>query len=141
MNISEYPETDEQINLWNSYLNSKKIYPIELIVNKNSKNYHILQKIFKTLKLDRIEPKNFIKTYIDAKTRNDINYFVLTMTNLFLSHKVNKSLSEGQSIKSARTQTVARILCLSFSNPKMTEEENFKNLKKIVREKTKNIRI
>ena len=141
MNISEYPETDEQINLWNSYLNSKKIYPIELIVNKNSKNYHILQKIFKTLKLDRIEPKNFIKTYIDAKTRNDINYFVLTMTNLFLSHKVNKSLSEGQSIKSARTQTVARILCLSFSNPKMTEEENFKNLKKIVREKTKEIRI
>ena len=141
MNISEYPETDEQINLWNSYLNSKKIYPIELIVNKNSKNYHILQKIFKTLKLDRIEPKNFIKTYIDAKTRNDINYFVLTMTNLFLSHKVNKSLSEGQSIKSARTQTVARILCLSFSNPKMTEEENFKNLKKIVREKTKDIRV
>tara|TARA_Y100001936_G_scaffold57077_1_gene56038 strand:+ start:562 stop:987 length:426 start_codon:yes stop_codon:yes gene_type:complete len=141
MNISEYPETDEQINLWNSYLNSKKIYPIELIVNKNSKNYHILQKIFKTLKLDRIEPKNFIKTYIDAKTRNDINYFVLTMTNLFLSHKVNKSLSEGQSIKSARTQTVARILCLSFSDPKITEEENFKNLKKIVREKTKNIRI
>tara|TARA_Y100001970_G_C13967300_1_gene716299 strand:- start:278 stop:703 length:426 start_codon:yes stop_codon:yes gene_type:complete len=140
MNISEYPETDEQINLWNSYLNSKKIYPIELIVNKNSKNYHILQKIFKTLKLDRIEPKNFIKTYIDAKTRNDINYFVLTMTNLFLSHKVNKSLSEGQSIKSARTQTVARILCLSFSDPKITEEENFKNLKKIVREKTKNIR-
>ena len=141
MNISEYPETDEQINLWNSYLNSKKIYPIELIVNKNSKNYHILQKIFKTLKLDRIEPKNFIKTYTDAKTRNDINYFVLTMTNLFLSHKVNKSLSEGQSIKSARTQTVARILCLSFSDPKITEEENFKNLKKIVREKTKNIRI
>ena len=141
MNISEYPETDEQINLWNSYLNSKKIYPIELIVNKNSKNYHILQKIFKTLKLDRIEPKNFIKTYIDAKTRNDINYFVLTMTNLFLSHKVNKSLSEGQSIKSARTQTVARILCLSFSDPKITEEENFKNLKKIVREKTKDIRI
>ena len=141
MNISEYPETDEQINLWNSYLNSKKIYPIELIVNKNSKNYHILQKIFKTLKLDRIEPKNFIKTYIDAKTRNDINYFVLTMTNLFLSHKVNKSLSEGQSIKSARTQTVARILCLSFSDPKITEEENFKNLKKIVREKTKDIRV
>tara|TARA_B100000575_G_scaffold59935_1_gene45465 strand:+ start:66 stop:491 length:426 start_codon:yes stop_codon:yes gene_type:complete len=141
MNIREYPETDEQINLWNSYLNSKKIYPIELIINKNNKNYYILKKIFKTLELDRIEPKNFIKIYINAKTKNDINYFILTMTRLFLSHKVNKSLSEGQSIKSARTQTVARMLCLSFGNPKLTEDENFKNLKKIVREKTKNIRI
>ncbi len=141
MNIREYPETDEQINLWNSYLNSKKIYPIELIINKNNKNYYILKKIFKTLELDRIEPKNFIKIYINAKTKNDINYFILTMTRLFLSHKVNKSLSEGQSIKSARTQTVARMLCLSFGNPKLTEDENFKNLKKIVKEKTKNIRI
>ena len=141
MNIREYPETDEQINLWNSYLNSKKIYPIELIINKNNKNYFILKKIFKTLELDRIEPKNFIKIYINAKTKNDINYFILTMTRLFLSHKVNKSLSEGQSIKSARTQTVARMLCLSFGNPKLTEDENFKNLKKIVKEKTKNIRI
>ena len=141
MNISEYPDTDDKINLWNNYLNSKKIYPIELIINKNNKNYHILQKIFNTLELDKIKPKNFIKTYIEAKTKNDINYFVVTMTDLFLSHKVNKSLSEGQSIKSARTQTVARILCLSFRDPKITEEQNFKNMKKLVREITKDIRI
>tara|TARA_B100000579_G_scaffold309266_1_gene258913 strand:+ start:395 stop:820 length:426 start_codon:yes stop_codon:yes gene_type:complete len=141
MNISEYPDTDDKINLWNNYLNSKKIYPIELIINKNNKNYHILQKIFNTLELDKIKPKNFIKTYIEAKTKNDINYFVVTMTDLFLTHKVNKSLSEGQSIKSARTQTVARILCLSFHDPKITEEQNFKNMKKLVREITKDIRI
>ena len=63
------------------------------------------------------------------------------MTNLFLSHKVNKSLSEGQSIKSARTQTVTRLLCLSFASPQKTDNENFKNLKKIVRENTKEMRI
>ena len=48
---------------------------------------------------------------------------------------------EGQSIKSARTQTVARILCLSFSDPKLSSESNFKNLKKVVRECTKDIRM
>ena len=63
------------------------------------------------------------------------------MTELFVSHKVNKSLSEGQSIKSARTQTVARILCLSFSDPEKSNETNFKDLKKIVRECTKDIRV
>ena len=63
------------------------------------------------------------------------------MTDLFLSHKVNKSLSEGQSIKSARTQTVARLLCLSFGSPQKTDNENFKHLKKIVRENTKDMRI
>ena len=70
-----------------------------------------------------------------------MNHFVKIMTNLFMSHKVNKSLSEGQSIKSARTQTVARILCLSFNDPNKTEEENFKDMKKIVRACTKDIRV
>ena len=141
MNLEKYPHTDEEINIWNNFLNRNKIYPIELLVNKNNKNFINLQKIFKTLKLDRVKPIVFIESYINAKTKNDINYFVKIMTNLFMSHKVNKSLSEGQSIKSARTQTVARILCLSFNDPNKTEEENFKDMKKIVRACTKDIRV
>ena len=141
MNLEKYPLTDEEINIWNNFLNRNKIYPIELLVNKNNKNFINLQKIFKTLKLDRVKPIVFIETYINAKTKNDINHFVKIMTNLFMSHKVNKSLSEGQSIKSARTQTVARILCLSFNDPNKTEEENFKDMKKIVRACTKDIRV
>ena len=141
MNLEKYPLTDEEINIWNNFLNRNKIYPIELLVNKNNKNFINLQKIFKTLKLDRVKPIVFIESYINAKTKNDINHFVEIMTNLFMSHKVNKSLSEGQSIKSARTQTVARILCLSFNDPNKTEEENFKDMKKIVRACTKDIRV
>ena len=141
MNLEKYPLTDEEINIWNNFLNRNKIYPIELLVNKNNKNFINLQKIFKTLKLDRVKPIVFIESYINAKTKNDINHFVEIMTNLFMSHKVNKSLSEGQSIKSARTQTVARILCLSLNDPNKTEEENFKDMKKIVRACTKDIRV
>ena len=141
MTLDKYPKNDEQIIQWNNYINSKKIYPIELLINKKNKNYEHLQKIFKTLILDEISPENFIKVYIKAKTKNDIVFFIRTMTDLFLSHKVNKSLSEGQSIKSARTQTVARLLCLSFGSPQKTDNENFKHLKKIVRENTKEMRI
>ena len=141
MSIKYYPCKEEEIILWNSYLNKNKIYPIELLMNRNGKNYHNLQKIFKTLKLDRIKPQDFIETYIAAKAKNNMNDFALVMTNLFMSHKVNKSLSEGQSIKSARTQTVARILCLSFSDPNMSEDENFKVMKKNVRACTKDIRV
>lgn len=137
----EYPSTDKQILLWNSYLNSKRFCPIELLINKKNKNFNNLQKIFKTLALDNIQPKIFINTYIDAKKKNNIEHFVLSMTNLFMSHKVNKALSEGQSIKSARTQTVARILTLSFSNTNKSEDENFKNMKNTVRSITKDIRI
>ena len=137
----EYPSTDKQILLWNSYLNSKRFCPIELLINKKNKNFNNLQKIFKTLALDNIQPKIFINTYIDAKKKNNIEHFVLSMTNLFMSHKVNKALSEGQSIKSARTQTVARILALSFSNANKSEDENFKNMKNTVRSITKDIRI
>ena len=93
------------------------------------------------MSLDKIKPDEFINVYLDAKTESNINYFILKMTRLFISHKVNKSLSEGQSIKSARTQTVARILCLSFSDPEKSNELNFKNLKKVVRECTKDMRV
>ena len=53
MNLEKYPLTDEEINIWNNFLNRNKIYPIELLVNKNNKNFINLQKIFKTLKLNR----------------------------------------------------------------------------------------
>ena len=141
MIIKEYPSTDEEINIWNKCLNKNKIYPMELLVNKDNKNFRNLQKIFKTLKLDKVKPSDFIESYIDAKITNDVDYFIYVMTKLFMSHKVNKSLSEGQSIKSARTQTVARLACLSFSNPNKSEEENFKNMKKTVRGCTKDIRV
>ena len=140
---NDYPNLsfDEDINLWNKNLKQRDIFPIELIIDKKNKNFSNLKKIFNTLSLDKIKPDNFINVYLDAKRESDINYFILKMTNLFISHKVNKSLSEGQSIKSARTQTVARILCLSFSDPTLSSESNFKNLKKVVRECTKNIRM
>jgi len=140
---NDYPNLsfDEDINLWNKNLKQRDIFPIELIIDKKNKNFSNLKKIFNTLSLDKIKPDNFINVYLDAKRESDINYFILKMTNLFISHKVNKSLSEGQSIKSARTQTVARILCLSFSDPKLSSESNFKNLKKVVRECTKDIRM
>jgi len=140
---NDYPNLsfDEDINLWNKNLKQRDIFPIELIIDKKNKNFSNLKKIFNTLSLDKIKPDDFINVYLDAKRESDINYFILKMTNLFISHKVNKSLSEGQSIKSARTQTVARILCLSFSDPKLSSESNFKNLKKVVRECTKNIRM
>ena len=140
---NDYPNLsfDEDINLWNKNLKQRDIFPIELIIDKKNKNFSNLKKIFNTLSLDKIKPDDFINVYLDAKRESDINYFILKMTNLFISHKVNKSLSEGQSIKSARTQTVARILCLSFSDPKLSCESNFKNLKKVVRECTKNIRM
>ena len=140
---NDYPNLsfDEDINLWNKNLKQRDIFPIELIIDKKNKNLSNLKKIFNTLSLDKIKPDDFINVYLDAKRESDINYFILKMTNLFISHKVNKSLSEGQSIKSARTQTVARILCLSFSDPKLSSESNFKNLKKVVRECTKNIRM
>lgn len=140
---NDYPNLsfDEDINLWNKNLKQRDIFPIELIIDKKNKNFSNLKKIFNTLSLDKIKPDNFINVYLDATRESDINYFILKMTNLFISHKVNKSLSEGQSIKSARTQTVARILCLSFSDPKLSSESNFKNLKKVVRECTKDIRM
>lgn len=140
---NDYPNLsfDEDINLWNKNLKQRDIFPIELIIDKKNKNFSNLKKIFNTLSLDKIKPDDFINVYLDAKRESDINYFILKMTNLFISHKVNKSLSEGQSIKSARTQTVARILCLSFSDPKLSSESNFKNLKKVVRECTKDIRM
>ena len=143
MFLNNYPNlnSDEDIILWNKYLKKKNIFPIELLIDKNSKNLSNLKKIFNTLSLDRIKPDDFINAYLDAKTKSDINYFILKMTDLFVSHKVNKSLSEGQSIKSARTQTVARILCLSFSDHEKSNETNFKDLKKIVRECTKDIRV
>ena len=46
MNLEKYPHTDEEINIWNGYLNRNKIYPIELLINKNNKNYINLQRIF-----------------------------------------------------------------------------------------------
>jgi hypothetical protein len=140
---NDYPNLsfDEDINLWNKNLKQRDIFPIELIIDKKNKNFSNLKKIFNTLSLDKIKPDDFINVYLDAKRESNINYFILKMTNLFISHKVNKSLSEGQSIKSARTQTVARILCLSFSDPKLSSESNFKNLKKVVRECTKDIRM
>ena len=141
MIIKKYPKSDEQIESWNNYINSKKICPLELLINKNNNNFSSLQKIFRTLSLDNIKPEIFIDTYISAKKNNNIDYFVLCMTQLFMSHKINNALSEGQSIKSARTQTVARLLALSFSDTKKTESENFKNMKIIVRNITKNIRI
>ncbi len=141
MIIKKYPKSDEQIKSWNNYINSKKICPLELLINKNNNNFSSLQKIFRTLSLDNIKPEIFIDTYISAKKNNNIDYFVLCMTQLFMSHKINNALSEGQSIKSARTQTVARLLALSFSDTKKTEFENFKNMKIIVRNITKNIRI
>ena len=141
MIIKKYPKSDEQIESWNNYINSKKICPLELLINKNNNNFSSLQKIFRTLSLDNIKPEIFIDTYISAKKNNNIDYFVLCMTQLFMSHKINNALSEGQSIKSARTQTVARLLALSFSDTKKTESENFKNMKIIVRNITKNIRM
>ena len=140
MIIKKYPKSDEQIKFWNNYINSKKICPLELLINKNNNNFSSLQKIFRTLSLDNIKPEIFIDTYISAKKNNNIDYFVLCMTQLFMSHKINNALSEGQSIKSARTQTVARLLALSFSDSEKTEAENFKNMKAIVRNITKNIR-
>ena len=71
MIIKEYPSTDEEINIWNKYLNKNKIYPMELLVNKDNKNFSNLQKIFKTLKLDKVKPSDFIESYIDAKITND----------------------------------------------------------------------
>ena len=141
MAIKKYPDSDKQIKSWNNYINSKKICPLELLINKNNNNFSNLQKIFRTLALDNIKPEIFIDTYISAKKNNNIEYFILCMTQLFMSHKINNALSEGQSIKSARTQTVARLLALSFSDSKKTESENFKNMKTIVRNVTKNIRI
>tara|TARA_B100000035_G_scaffold188712_1_gene161119 strand:- start:605 stop:1030 length:426 start_codon:yes stop_codon:yes gene_type:complete len=141
MNIDNYPITEKQINKWNKDLQKIKVFPMELLLDKNNKNYNNLQKIFITLKADNIHPSEFVETYINAKLEKNIEYFILKMTKMFMIHKVNKSLSEGQTIKSARTQTVARLLCLNNSNPEYSEEENFKKFKKIVRETTKNIRI
>jgi hypothetical protein len=143
MSPEKYPDlnSDKEILMWNTHLKKQNIFPIELLLEKNNKNFDNLKKIFNTLSLDRVRPKDFIKIYLESKAENDIKYFILKMTNLFVIHKVNKSLSEGQSIKSARTQTVARILCLSFGDPKKTDSQNFKELKKIVRECTKEIRV
>ena len=33
MPLDKYPKNDEQIIQWNNYINSKKIYPIELLIN------------------------------------------------------------------------------------------------------------
>ena len=141
MNINNYPIAEKQIDEWNKYLRNINVFPIELLFNKSNKNYNNLQKIFITLKADNIHPSEFLKTYINAKLEENLEYFIIKMTKMFMAHKVNKSLSEGQVIKSARTQTVARLLCLNYSNPKYTEEENYKKFKKIVRETTKNMRI
>ena len=138
--MKNYPKTDDEISAWNQYISTKEIYPMELLVNKNSEKYINLQKIFKTLSLDNVSPIIFIDAYIKAKINNNQESFTLDMTNLFLTHKVNKSLSEGQSIKSARTQTVARLLCLSFGDLSLSEIENFKKAKITVRKLTKGIR-
>ena len=37
MPLDKYPKNDEQIIQWNNYINSKKIYPIELLINKKIK--------------------------------------------------------------------------------------------------------
>jgi len=141
MNIDNYPVTEKQIDEWNKHLGKIKVFPMELLLDKSNKNYNNLQKIFITLKVDNIHPSKFLETYVNAKLEENLERFILKMTKMFMIHKVNKSLSEGQTIKSARTQTVARLLCLNNSDPQYSEEENFKKFKKIVRETTKNIRI
>ena len=141
MNIDNYPVTEKQIDEWNKHLGKIKVFPMELLLDKSNKNYNNLQKIFMTLKVDNIHPSEFLETYVNAKLEENLEHFILKMTKMFMIHKVNKSLSEGQAIKSARTQTVARLLCLNNSDPQYSEEENFKKFKKIVRETTKNIRI
>ena len=67
MIIKKYPNSDEQIKSWNNFINSKKICPLELLINKNNNNFSSLQKIFRTLALDNIKPDIFIETYISAK--------------------------------------------------------------------------
>tara|TARA_X000000368_G_scaffold198648_1_gene156822 strand:+ start:2045 stop:2470 length:426 start_codon:yes stop_codon:yes gene_type:complete len=141
MNIDNYPVTEKQIDEWNKHLGKIKVFPMELLLDKSNKNYNNLQKIFITLKVDNIHPSEFLETYVNAKLEENLEHFILKMTKMFMIHKVNKYLSEGQTIKSARTQTVARLLCLNNSDPQYSEEENFKKFKKIVRETTKNIRI
>ena len=141
MSINNYPVTEKEIDEWNKYLGKIKVFPMELIIDKSNKNYNNLQKIFITLRADNIHPSEFLEIYVDAKLEENLEIFILKMTKMFMIHKINNSLSEGQIIKSARTQTVARLLCLNNSNAKYTEEENFKKFKKIVRETTKNIRI
>ena len=90
--MKNYPKTDDEISAWNQYISTKEIYPMELLVNKNSEKYIGLQKIFKTLSLDKVSPITFIDAYIKAKIDNNQESFTLDMTNLFLPHKVNKSL-------------------------------------------------
>ena len=65
--MKNYPKTDDEIAVWNQYISTKKIYPMELLVNKNSEKFIGLQKIFKTLSLDRVSPITFIDVYIKAK--------------------------------------------------------------------------
>ena len=74
--MKNYPKTDDEISAWNQYISTKEIYPIELLVNKNSEKYTGLQKIFRTLSLDKVSPITFIDAYIKAKIdnmRKDIN--------------------------------------------------------------------
>ena len=45
MNIDNYPITEKQINKWNKDLRKIKVFPMELLLDKNNKNYNNLQKI------------------------------------------------------------------------------------------------
>ena len=42
--MKNYPKTDDEIAVWNQYISTKEIYPMELLVNKNSEKYIGLQK-------------------------------------------------------------------------------------------------
>ena len=68
---------------------------MELLLDKNNKNYNNLQKIFITLKADNIHPSEFVETYINAKLekyrvfyiKNDKNATFIKLTSLLVKDK------------------------------------------------------
>ena len=118
--MKNYPKTDDEISAWNQYISTKEIYPMELLVNKNSEKYIGLQKIFRTLSLDKVSPITFIDAYIKAKIDNNQESFTLDMTNLFLTHK-EKARRQARGLTGHKD---ARLLCLSFGDLSLSEIEN-----------------
>jgi hypothetical protein len=143
----QYPTNADEIESWNAYISNLSTLCSGLLLDYNDQRERCdsFFKVFNTLQLDNIKPSVFIDHYIKAigkeqQNNQNISAFVRRMTLMFLGHSTSHELSEGQAVRSARSQTVARLLTLAY------EEHAIKNggmqwAKRYTKKETKDLRI
>lgn len=143
----QYPANPNDLEVWNTHIRklTNPCRSLLLDYSDHKEKCESFFKVFNTLKLDNIKPSVFIDHYAEAignekRSDENISTFVRKMTLMFLGHSTSHELSEGQAVRSARSQTVARLLTLTY------EEHAKKNggmqwAKRYTKKETKDLRI